>query len=73
MKNTFSYQLGDAIRQRRNYMRFDLAELAAKSGLSIGHISNIERGQRCPTVEALLRIAKALQCPASLLIDVCEI
>lgn len=47
-------------------------ELAAKCGLNQGNLSGIERGKRGLSVVNLKRLAKALNCPITALIDLEE-
>jgi len=46
-----------AFRGRRNWSQADLAE---KSGLSIVYLSDIERGNKWPYLDTLVKLAKAL-------------
>jgi transcriptional regulator with XRE-family HTH domain len=52
--------LGEAIRAKRK--KFDLSQekLAEKADLSTVFISRVERGKESPSVDSLLKIAKAL-------------
>jgi transcriptional regulator with XRE-family HTH domain len=52
--------LGEAIRAQRKRMKQTQEALAEKAGLSVVFISLLENGHRTVSVEALLRIAKAL-------------
>jgi len=47
-----------AFRKRRNWSQADLAE---KSGLSIVYLSDIERGNKWPYLDTLVKIAKAFK------------
>lgn len=53
-------RLGDEIRDLRKANRMTLGQLADVTGLSIGFISQIERGQNRPSVTALFKISRAL-------------
>lgn len=55
-----SINVGAKIRRLRQSMKMTIGNLAEKSGMSIGHISQIERDISSPTLNALLTIAKAL-------------
>lgn len=44
----------------RSELRLSLRELAKKSGVSWGHLSKIESGERTPTVPAAYAICKAV-------------
>jgi len=47
-----------AFRSRRNWSQADLAE---KSGLSIVYLSDIERGNKWPYLDTLVKLAKAFK------------
>jgi len=51
---------GGMIRELRKARGVTLANLAAIAGISIGHLSNIERGKSEPTVTVMHAIAQAL-------------
>jgi len=53
-------EVGQRLRLARFRRNMTLKEVAAKSGMSATHISEIERGKTSPTIGALQRIAKAL-------------
>ena len=52
--------LGPAIRRLRREQRLTLAQLAGRSGLSIGHLSQVERGLSTPTIRQLQAISAAM-------------
>ncbi len=52
--------LGIAMRGRRRQLGLTLAEIGRRSGLSIGFLSQVERGLATPSPAALTAIAKAL-------------
>jgi transcriptional regulator with XRE-family HTH domain len=52
--------LGDAVRTQRKRLKMTQEKLAEKTGLSVIFISLLENGHRTVSVDALLRIAKAL-------------
>jgi transcriptional regulator with XRE-family HTH domain len=52
--------IGDNIRTYRKEKGWSQDELAQKSGLSKISIGNYERGNRCPTLDTLQKIADAL-------------
>jgi len=52
--------LGDIVRKQRNRLGLSLADLAAKSGVSVIHLSRIENAQRYPSTKVLRKIAKHL-------------
>jgi XRE family transcriptional regulator, regulator of sulfur utilization len=53
-------QLGKRVAYLRKERHLTQLALGLESGLSKSYISDLERGQRNPTVEVLLRLVKAL-------------
>ena len=62
-------ELGQRIRRQRHRLHLTLNELASRSGISRAMISDVERGDRSPTVRVLCQIAAGLECSVSSLID----
>ena len=58
--------LGDQIRSIRKKQEITLKELAEKTGLSIGYISQIERNLTDPSLSTLRKISRALDVPTYL-------
>ena len=52
--------LGDSLRAKRTESALSQEKLAEKSGLSTVFISRVERGIESPSVDSLVKIAKAL-------------
>src|ERR1700719_2498599 len=52
--------IGYKIRDLRRAKKLTLARIAAATGLSIGHLSQVERGISAPSVRHLQQIAAAL-------------
>lgn len=52
--------LGQRMRNQRRRMSFTLQQLAEKSGVSVGYLSQVERGNATPTLGTLSQIAVAL-------------
>ncbi len=52
--------LGEAVRVQRRKIKFSQEKLAEKAGLSTVFISRVERGKESPSVDSLVKIAKAL-------------
>jgi transcriptional regulator with XRE-family HTH domain len=52
--------VGASVRELRVARQLTLQELAGSAGLSVGHLSQVERGLSSPSVDALRRIAQAL-------------
>jgi transcriptional regulator with XRE-family HTH domain len=53
-------QLGERLRSRRLALLLTQAELAARTGLNIGTVQNVERKGSTPSLGAVVRIAQAL-------------
>ena len=52
--------MGERIRGLRKHRELSLQQVSNVSGLSIGHLSQIERGLSSPSVDDLLRVSDAL-------------
>lgn len=61
--------LGSQLRQRRRVKNLTLAELAQQSRLSVGLLSQIERGITAPSLKSMTQICSALGIPMSWLFD----
>ena len=61
--------LGSQLRQRRRAKGLTLSELSSAAGLSVGLLSQIERGISSPSLKSLMQISAALGIPASWLFD----
>jgi transcriptional regulator with XRE-family HTH domain len=61
--------LGESVRAKRKEAGFSQEKLAEKAGLSTVFISRIERGVESPSVDNVVKIAKALGVKASDLVD----
>ncbi len=57
--------LGERIKLRRLQKKLTLKDVELQAKVSATHISEIERGMSSPTVGALVRIARALDCGAA--------
>ena len=55
--------LGQQIRALRKAQKLSLAQLAERSDLSIGNLSQIERGVRSPSLRSLQRLSECLNVP----------
>lgn len=53
----------ERIRHLRKQRDFSQEELALRSGINTVYYGQIERGQKCPTVDVLYRIASGLEIP----------
>jgi DNA-binding response OmpR family regulator len=54
-------QLGTVIRERRKAMGLTLADMARRTGVSLGYLSQIELGKNSASIETLYRIALGLR------------
>ena len=52
--------LGEAVRSERKRVKLSQEKLAEKANLSTVFISRVERGKESPSVDNLVKIAKAL-------------
>lgn len=63
------FRLGQNIRHCRHTRQLRQCELAAGASCHPDTLSRIERGLSAPSVELLIRIARALKCPVRELLD----
>ncbi len=61
----FRRLLGDVLRDRRSRRDLTLRELSKEAGVSLGYISEIERGQKEASSELLASLCSALDVPLS--------
>ena len=61
----FRRQLGDVLRGERVRRGLTLRELSSESRISLGYISEIERGQKEASSELLASLCEALEVPLS--------
>jgi DNA-binding response OmpR family regulator len=54
-------QLGAAIREKRKALGLTLAQMAKRTGVSLGYLSQIELGKNSASIETLYRIALGLR------------
>ncbi|MGG0509103.1 XRE family transcriptional regulator [Priestia megaterium] len=52
--------IGEKLKETRKQRRLTIADLAEKTGLSNGYLSNVERNLNSPTIESLRKIVDAL-------------
>jgi transcriptional regulator with XRE-family HTH domain len=62
-KKNLEQVLGDIIRSRRESLGLSQETLAFECGLHRTYISQLERGQKSPTLRVLFLIANALEMP----------
>jgi transcriptional regulator with XRE-family HTH domain len=58
--SSLEFRVGERIRQQRKTLGLSLQDLARSTSLSVGVLSQIERGISSPSVRALLLISRAL-------------
>lgn len=68
-RETISSIVGERIRTFRTEQKLSQEELAFSSELHPAYIGKIERGEKCPTVDTLYKIAKGLKIPLHELLD----
>ena len=60
-------RLMELLREERLRQKLSLNEVAARSGLSHTMVSRVEKRERLPTIDTLLRITGAME------VDLCEL
>jgi transcriptional regulator with XRE-family HTH domain len=63
---------GERLREVRLARGLTQGELAQRCGTSIAAISHIERGTKVPTLTTLVRLADALECRVTKLVEVLD-
>lgn len=61
--------IGEALRRRRKELKLSMQVVADRAGLSVGFISQVERGQSTPSLSSLNSMAAVLDLPMSSLLD----
>lgn len=54
---------GKLLKEQRSKSGVTQADLALRAGIAVSFISRMERGQACPTLDTVFRIADALDVP----------
>lgn len=62
-------EMGQTIRRLRRQRQLTLQELSRQAEISIGMLSQMERGIASPSLRSLLRVAEALEIPVGWLFD----
>jgi len=57
--------VGDVLRQRRLAQGLTMREVSSRARVSLGYISEVERGQKEPSSELLASLCRALGVPLS--------
>ncbi|MEW6624380.1 MAG: helix-turn-helix transcriptional regulator [Bacillota bacterium] len=61
--------IGGKVKLLRQEKQWTLNRLAEKTGFSASYLSDIERGRVVPSVEAVKKIAEALEVPTNIIVD----
>lgn len=69
-RETISFKIGERIRRFRTEQKLSQEELAFLAEIHPAYIGNVERGEKCPTVETLYKIANGLKIPLHKLLDI---
>lgn len=69
-RETISAIIGKRIREFRTKQNLSQEELAFASEIHHAYIGKVERGEKCPTVETLYKIANGLKIPLHKLLDI---
>ncbi|MBV8860132.1 MAG: helix-turn-helix transcriptional regulator [Acidobacteria bacterium] len=64
--------LGEIISRRRQGRNLSQEELADRAGIHRTYVSQIERGLKSPTLSILIKVAKALDTKASIILSELE-
>jgi transcriptional regulator with XRE-family HTH domain len=63
-------EIGDVLREQRQHQRRTLREVSAAARVSLGYLSEVERGQKEASSELLASICGALELPLSRVLSV---
>ena len=66
----FRQRLGDVLRGRRNELGMTLRDVSGVARVSLGYLSEVERGQKEASSELLGAICNALNVPLSVILSV---
>ncbi len=69
-RETISFKIGERIRSFRTEQKLSQEELAFLAEIHPAYIGKVERGEKCPTIETLRKIANGLKIPLHKLIDI---
>ena len=68
-REKIAYTVGNRIREFRVMKKMSQEALAFDSDIHPAYLSQVERGEKCPTVETIYKICKGLKIPLSQLMD----
>ena len=63
-------ELGDVLRDHRQAQGRTLREVSASAAVSLGYLSEVERGEKSISIDSLYRVSVALEIPLRELTDV---
>lgn len=69
-RNDISVEIGNRIRLQRSIKHISQEKLAFEAEMHPSYLGCIERGEKCPTIETLYKISKALNIPISKLVEI---
>lgn len=64
-KREIMIAVGSRIKYFRQIRSFSQEELALRANLNPAYFGQVERGLKCPTIDTLFKIAKALEIPTT--------
>lgn len=68
-REKIAYRVGSRIRDFRVMRKMSQEALAFDSDIHPAYLSQVERGEKCPTIETIYKICKGLKIPMSELMD----
>jgi transcriptional regulator with XRE-family HTH domain len=71
-KNAIQRGFGDNLRKYRTMRGKSQEELASAADLSTVHLGSLERGEKCPTIETLLKLCTAMSISPTRLLELNE-
>ena len=69
-RETISAKIGERIKEFRTEQKLSQEELAFSAEIHPAYIGKVERGEKCPTIETLYKIANGLKIPLHKLINI---
>ena len=69
-REKISYKIGERIREFRVGKNLSQEALALLSEIHPAYLGRVERGEKCPTIDTLYKIAQGLKIPLSELLNV---
>ena len=71
-RDPFNMAVGARIRRRRVLADLQIKHVSIDTGINFNSLSKIERGWQGPTIQTLVKIARALQCTTDELLGLSE-